>query len=217
MTTAYPLTWPFGWARTKVREPARFHGTTRHYYDGGGSSARKIDLTISEARKRLWRECERLGVGENDFVISSNVPLRMDGMPRSDVRRVDDPGVAVYFKLKGKDRVLACDRWLNVADNIAAIAKHIEAIRGIERWGVGTIEQAFTGYTALPAPGNGGHRPWRDVLQPGAPPVAAWSREVAETAYRRLLAERHPDRGGSHEQAAELNAAIEVARQELGG
>jgi hypothetical protein len=33
-----------------------------------------------------------------------------------------------------------------VADNIAAIAAHIDAIRRQDRYGVGTLDQAFAGY-----------------------------------------------------------------------
>ena len=61
----------------------------------------------------------------------------------------DDPGVAVYFQLHDKERVLACDKWDTVADNIAAIAAHIDGIRRQDRYGVGTIDQAFAGYSAL--------------------------------------------------------------------
>jgi len=46
-----------------------------------------------------------------------------------------------------------------VSDNIAAIAAHIEALRAQERYGVGTIEQAFAGYSALE------HRTWQIVLR----------------------------------------------------
>src|SRR3712207_8918795 len=49
--------------------------------------------------------------------------------------------------LKGEKRVLACDKWDRIADTIHAIAKTIEATRGIERWGSVTTEQAFAGYT----------------------------------------------------------------------
>lgn len=213
MTTAYPLSWPVNWPRTPAskREPARFHGTTATRLEGGGIWRQKTDLSISAAVKRLWGELQRLGVPDASIVLSTNVQLRLDGLPRSDQRRIDDPGAAVYFKLKGKDRVLACDRWMTVADNIAAVAKHIEAIRGIERWGVGTIEQAFMGYAALPAPGMASKRPWRAVLNVGATITLA----EAESAYRRRLSEAHPDRGGTHEQATELNAAIAEAREAL--
>lgn len=71
-----------------------------------------------------------------------------------------DRGAAVYFEMKGKPVSLACDKWNRVEDNIWAIAKHIEALRGQQRWGVGSIEQAFRGYTALPAIGESSASEW---------------------------------------------------------
>ena len=73
-------------------------------------------------------------------MISTNLKLRLDGLPRSDQATPADPGVAVYFELDGKTIVLACDKWNRVADNIYAIAKHVDALRGQDRWGVGTVE-----------------------------------------------------------------------------
>jgi len=56
---------------------------------------------------------------------------------------------------------LACDRWDKVQDNIYAIAMTIEPLRGIERWGSGSmVEQAFTGFFALPAPKS----PWEILV-----------------------------------------------------
>src|SRR3546814_19053229 len=50
----------------------------------------------------------------------------------------------------------ACDRWDTVRDNVRAIGKTIEAIRGIERWGASDMmERAFSAFEALPAPGGG--------------------------------------------------------------
>ena len=86
--------------------------------------------------------------------MSSNIPRGKQGSPISNIGVLKDPGVAVYFTIKEKPVSLACDKWVHVEDNIWAIAKHIEALRGQERWGVGSIEQAFAGYTALPAPGQ---------------------------------------------------------------
>jgi hypothetical protein len=46
----------------------------------------------------------------------------------------------------------ACDRWDSVADNVQAIRKTIEALRGIERWGTGDmVQRAFAGFVALPS------------------------------------------------------------------
>lgn len=211
---AYPLSWPNGWPRTPPasRKPSPFFSSSHN-----GTYRHSSELTITEATKRLYAELERLRVRDADIIVSSNVELRLDGRPRSDQRQQQDPGVAVYFKLKGKDRVMACDRWRTVSGNIAAIAKHIEAIRGIDRWGVGNIEQAFAGYTAI-APPMQPKRAWRQVLQAGIDIETTrngWTLQLAEAAYRRLIAARHPDKGGTHEEAAELNHAITEAREEL--
>ncbi|WP_197535667.1 J domain-containing protein [Sphingobium sp. SYK-6] len=132
--------------------------------------------------------------------LSTNLETRLDGNPRSGQPEPQDPGAAVYFRLQGKDTVLACDKWDRVADNIAAIAKHIEALRGMDRWGVGTAAQAFAGYQALPAPEQ-----WWQVL---GVPVSA-TREQINAAYRSLAMKAHPDQGGSDAAMARLNAARE--------
>ena len=192
--TAYPLSWPLGRPRT-----AAHHRSTPQF--GTGFTQRRREFTIGEAINSLQGELDRLGARQ--VVMSSNLDLRLDGFPRSGQAQPSDPGVALYFKLNERDTVLACDRWLKVQDNIAAIAKHIEALRGIERWGVGSIEQAFAGYQALPAPEQ-----WWQVLGVGAQATRA---EV-EAAYRRLAMKAHPDHGGSDAAMARLNAALDQAR-----
>ena len=118
MTAACPLQWPSGWKRT----PA-------HSRQGAKFTSYRQRLSIAEACYRLGRELDLLHAWPLDArTISSNVQVRRDGTPRSDGREPDDPGVAVYFKLHDKERVLACDKWDRVADNIAAIAAHIDAI-----------------------------------------------------------------------------------------
>lgn len=211
---AYPLSWPHGWPRTDAakRKAAKFGTKERAYSDDGQHSWQESkSLTIYAAMRRLTDELGRLGASHRSILVSTNVETRRDGQPRSDRREPSDPGVAVYFTLAGKDRVLACDKWTRVADNLAAIAGHIDAIRRQERYGVGTLDQAFAGYAALPPPSASVKRPWRSVLMVGP----EGRRGDAEAAFRNLARERHPDRGGSHEQMAELNIAITEARQEL--
>lgn len=199
--TAYPLAWPPGRPRTPAsqRNPAKFRserdGRTRH-------------VTMADARSRLQAELDMLRAGS--VVLSTDVELRLDGQPRSGSEPAD-PGAACYFVFRRALIVLSCDRWDTVAGNVAAIAAHIKAMRGQDRWGVGTLEQAFAGYSALPA-ATTGQRPWRDVLcvSPGAALAAV------EANYRILAKKAHPDApGGSHEEMAKLNAAIAEARNEL--
>ena len=198
---AYPLHWPSsGWPRTPnlQRKPARFGQASEGVYRHVG----EIEWPV--ARDRLERELRAIGISQ--VVLSSNLEMQRNGMPRAGRRRPDDPGVALYFQLRGKPIVFACDRWNTVAANIAALAAHLQAMRGMERWGVGSVEQLFTGYTALPGPMVPGD--WRVVLQEPA------SIEAAESTYRQLIRAAHPDQpGGSHAKAAGLNAAIAEARR----
>lgn len=216
---AFPLSWPTGWPRTAshLRKRATFKTREQRWINvaghpqGGWYTTDNKQLTVYTAMRRLTDELDRLGA--RNVLLSSNIELRLDGQPRSNQKPPADPGIAVYFKLNGKDRVLACDKWDRAPDNIAAIAAHVDCIRGIDRYGVGTLDQAFAGYAALPPPGHIHKRAWRDVFD--VSDDAQVSRDYIEGKYRRLAMTRHPDNGGSHAQMAELNEAIADARREL--
>jgi hypothetical protein len=75
--------------------------------------------------------------------------------------------VAVYWIKTGRKQMkcMAIDRYGRVADNMAAIAATIEAMRAIERHGSAEIlERAFLGFQALPEPEQ-----WWQVLEFGTP------------------------------------------------
>ncbi|MEW8253739.1 MAG: hypothetical protein AB2747_05255 [Candidatus Thiodiazotropha taylori] len=153
----------------------------------------------------------------DEVIISTNLRLRRDGEPYATQRQPEDQGVAVYFKYKGKPMVFACDQWRYIHDNMQAIAKTIEALRGIERWGASDMmERAFTGFVALE------HQPeesYADVLQMGNrinKTDQEWLAE-AERHFKILCKEAHPDHGGSNEELARLIKARDQARAELGG
>lgn len=204
MPDAYPLHWPEGRPRTPGlrREDARFRSE-----DDRGMQRR---VTMPEARRRLRYQLDLLSA--QHVVLSTNVPLRNDGEPRARYT-IEDPGAAVYYTWRGEQYALCCDAWTRVEDNIVAIAKHIEALRGIERWGVGTIEQAFRGFKALPGPEEASQvrsqRPWWEVLEvsPEASP------DVVRAAYRAKAHHAHPDHGGDPDTWAELQAAWQAFRQ----
>lgn len=192
--TAYPLAWPQGWKRTlpHKRQSGQFKGSA------------------DRAQRDLCAEIARLG-GRLP-VISSNVAIRRDGMPYADAarRKIDDPGVAVYFERNGKQQVFACDQYDAPWKNIRAITKTIEALRGIARWGASDmLERSLSAFEALPPPSY--ERPWWEVLGVNQRPP---SRESVERAYRELARERHPDAGGSDAMMAELNAARAAALRE---
>jgi len=203
----FPLSWPAGWRRTPpgARQGARWSKRERHYGTEHSWTTRGT-LTVADALKRLQTELDRLGA--TDVLLSTNVQTRLDGLPYSNRGEPADPGAAVYFKLKRQARCLAVDKWTRVADNIAALAAHIGAIRGIDRYGVGTLEQAFAGYAMLTT----GKASWWATL--GVQHDAEMAQ--IEAAYRRVAKLAHPDAGGSHAAMAEVNEAIAEARLERG-
>ncbi len=190
MTQAYPLQWPDGWPRT----PA-----------GLRKSGNQFVSTFPMARAHLLDELARLGA--KNVVISSWLALRQDGSPRADAARMrlEDPGVAVYFTLRGRQMVMARDAFASAHANLRSIGLAVAHLRGMERHGGGTMmDRAFEGFVALPAP-----KSWREVLNNPA------NLAEAERFYRTRAAEVHPDRpDGSHSAMAELNVAIDAARRE---
>jgi hypothetical protein len=190
---SFPLFWPEGRPRCRSVSRSAFKTTG-----------------LARVRDDLLNELKLLGARQ--VVISTNVPLRRDGLPYAGQPQPKDPGVAVYFTRNGRQLCFACDRWHKVEDNLWAIAKTIDALRGIARWGTGDmIEAAFRGFAALPPKG----RPWRQVL--GIPDGVVPSSADLDEAYRRASLAAHPDRGGSNESMAEVNEAVARARAETNG
>lgn len=195
--TRYPLQWPEGWKRTQSyqRKTATF-------------SRQGKALTVFDGVQRVLDELQRLGVHQDDVVVSTNLQTRLDGLPRSNQARPGDPGVCVYWKpAKSPMRCMAVDRYDEVQDNLAAVAATLEAMRSIERHGGAAIlDRAFTGFAALPAP-VGGKRDWWTVLEL---PSTASQADIRD-AFNRLAREHHPDRGGTDERMAEIIRARDEA------
>lgn len=189
---AYPTNWPVGRPRTESwkRKPALFNsgGKALLFDQAVGRLATQVQAVTP--RGHGWRMLE--------LTLSTNLELRADGRPRRDRGTPSDPGVAFFFELDGKPHLLACDRWDTIAGNIAAIAAHIEALRGQERWGVAPLHEAFAGHVALPAP----EQWWQVLGLTAAAPV-----DLIQRRYRELARRAHPDTGGSEAAMARLNAA----------
>lgn len=187
--TAFPLSWPTGWPRTKYAQQSRF------------------DVSFTGARDGLVVELERMRA--KNIVLSTNVELRSDGLPYANQRAPGDVGVAVYWTTRdGQHRCIACDKWNSVKDNMRAIEKTVEALRGLERWGSSQIvERAFAGFKALPAPEDSSNGHWWRVLglSQGATKDEIKSRRVE---LARLY---HPDSGSTpdNDLMAAINAAVD--------
>lgn len=188
MSEAYPLHWPAG-----VPRAGRVHDAP-------------FKVTLGDAIKQVLNEVRLMG--GTLPVLSTNLERRRDGLPYANQRQPEDCGVAVYFQRRGKPMVFACDRWRKIEHNLRAIAKTIEALRGIERWGTSDmVEQAYAGFMALPPPGAGVTLTCWAVLgiEPGA------DRLTIERAYRAKAKEAHPDKGGTRDAWDALKAAYDQA------
>lgn len=193
MTTidAYPLAWPAGRPRT-----SRNQITYSRFSPGNRAQE------VRNVQDELWR------LGAKNVIVSTNIRLRRDGLPYASDRAPDDCGVAVYFDYLGSQKCFACDRWATVEENLRAIYKSIEAIRGLDRWGSKDfVDAAFTGFAALPSPEMS--RPWWEVL--GVNRNA--SVEDIKSQYRSRAKEYHI-RGASETEMADLNVARDRGVQE---
>lgn len=170
----FPLQWPAGWKRTQNPQRSQFKP----------GSASNEGYNILDELKRL---------GATNVIISSNMEYKPDGTPYARQTRLYDTGVAVYFTLNGAEQSIPCDKWITVEENMRAIWKTIEALRGLDRWGAKEmVAAAFRGFTALPESiivGSGQARAWYEVLQVSqdADP------EIVKRAWKTLIAKYHPD------------------------
>lgn len=192
---AYPLHWPTG----KVRTPL-----------GRRAVGRFESRPFGQIRDELLAELIRLHA--RAVIVSTNIETRGDGLPYANTREPADGGVAVYFERRGKPYTIACDTYDRVWKNLRAITLTVAALRAIERHAsTQMMEQAFTGFAALP-PAQAGAPSWWEVL--GIRPNATV--EEINRAHLDLALKCHPDRGGDGERMARINHARDVALEERG-
>ena len=198
--TAYPLCWPPGWPRTT------WEGRSRHLAGAEHRNSQRWEMVTH----RLMNELRLLKA--RNVILSTDQPIRRDGLPYAAKRLIDDPGAAVYFERGSQQYVLAQDTYMDLHDNLRSLALAIEGLRQMERHGGDRIiERAFSGFLALPPPTN--RKPWWDVL--GVPQDCRL--DAAREAHRTLAVRHHPDAGGDTARMAEVNGAWEQARRAIAG
>jgi len=173
--TQHPLYWPEGWKRNKSPENSRF---------GDHSIKKAIDMVL--------HQLHHMGTPNYMVIFSTNLKLRNDGLPYSSQKEPIDSGVSVWWKTGNKweeQKVMAVDDYNTCSENLWAIAKTLEALRGIERWSSSEIiNRTFKGFTALPPPSGGG---WCVILQCDVNDF-----DLAKHNYMRLRSKHHSDNGG---------------------
>lgn len=201
MSKAYPLHWPEGWHRSPSKKSGRFK-----------NGAKNTQLSVADACDRVLDELGKMGIFLDDVIISTNIQPTLSRRPRSGTKEPEDCGVAIYWKdLNGDQRCMAIDQYDRVADNLAAVAATLDAMRAIERHGGAEIlNRAFKGFVALPEPNQS--RSWWEVLEVAQ---TASTKEV-EQAYLRKRSYAHPDNGGNSELYNAVVAAYQVFKKVRG-
>jgi hypothetical protein len=148
--------------------------------------------------------------------------IRNDGWPRGSWNS-SRPGVIVSFESPKGSISMPCDKFNDWKDNLRAIAKSLEALRMVDRYGVTRGNEQYRGWAKLGAPKNG--RMTREqamlciALAVGADPVVLrehWD-TVGEAMIKRAKKVNHPDlahddegRKSAHEIFVTIGQAEEV-------
>lgn len=181
--TAYPLTWPPHFPRTKRRVPSRFNTP--------------LTTALGNVQTSLMKFARDSQMLIDQIVISSNVTLGQD--------YPTDPGVAIWFRWDAQQVCIPVDKYSSVEANLQSIHHIIEARRVEMRHGtLALVRATFSGFM-LAAPSS---KPWWEVL--GVHERA--SIEEIRSAYRKQAAAHHPDRGGDSERMIQINKAWEQAQ-----
>lgn len=172
------------------------------------SPNRSLDVTLSKAFDDLETTLDRLGVDDYDYEFDAQ-QRKTDKRPYSRARP-DDPSFVLRWSMGGEQYAVACDRYSRLRDNVRTVGMYLEEKRKMEGRPVATGESEFANARLPPADDDvvvaEASRAPHDVLEV-APDAPA---HVVRGAYRELLQERHPDKGGSREEFVELQEAKEA-------
>lgn len=170
----------------------------------------RFDSGYESTKALLERECRNLGAREVVIQLAvTEGDIRIDGTYPKANARIEHPGVIVSFESKHGPLRYSTDRFTHWLDNLRAIALGLEALRKIDRYGIGRGGEQYQGWNALP---------------PGRPMGAAMTEEQAyeilgfspyddptadevRQAYRSLSKTHHPDAGGDPDRFRAIAAA----------
>jgi hypothetical protein len=183
-------TWPHG--ETKPRRDAQFKSPTRRDGDRWIPGQR---IPWDQTLRDLAYEVEALDGA--DVVIGvglSEYDIRQDGAPRANARPYSHPGVEISFDSRYGRLTYATDVFIDWRDNVRAVAKGLEALRAVERWGVAKRGQQYAGFALLTA-GPSQEDRGRELV----------ARHGGVTAALRAT---HPDTGGEEASARDFAAVM---------
>jgi hypothetical protein len=176
--------------------------------------ATPFNSTWTDTLEVLSREVEHLGRRHDvECVIQvavRDVDIRQDGEFRANAKAPRHPGAIVSFDSKEGPLRFSCDRfdggWTDRTrdgwkQNVRAIALGLEALRKVERYGMGTGHEQYRGFSALPpgivvdgtANGFTVERAWAYLHE-----KAGFTDETTtlDELFREAARNTHPDFGG---------------------
>lgn len=160
----------------------------------------QFNSTYAQTLTLLEHELGQLGA--HDVVIQIDLDegdLRLDGMPRASARP-HRPGVAISFTSREHGPLrYATNVYFPWQANLRAIALGLESLRRVDRYGITSKGEQYTGWKALPAGGD------QERAQRGRLLIEQHgSVRAAEKAT-------HPDAGGN----ADDFSAVQAAKREV--
>lgn len=178
------------------------------------------EVPLGDTLQLLERELKALGC-RDEAVLQVAVrerDIRLDGGIRADAKP-EHPGVILNFKSRHGELSYACDTFRSWTSNLRAIAKGLEALRLVDRYGVGNGAQ-YTGYRALgagtPMPAASEmsvEQAARFIADHAWPDAEVDEQEVIDdldAAYKLAAKQLHPDAGGNDADFQRLQEAKRV-------
>lgn len=148
----------------------------------------------SDTLHTLQFELEKLGAREVVIEIALDEgEIRLDGWPRAN-SRPRHPGVIVSFESKHGPLRYGTDAFPDWQANVRAIALGLEALRKVDRYGIGKRGEQYQGWKALPSGEASLRERGRDLIQ-------------EHGGERQALMATHPDHGGDPADFAAVQAA----------
>lgn len=207
----------------------RFQPLTAAEWPGPVTKGRRRGPWKNLGLPKILRDLERelVALRARDIVVRAFIPadqIRLDGFPRASAR-ASAPGVVLEFvsAITQNRQRFYCDRYLFWEDNLLSIARAMENLRAIDRWGVNKGGEQYAGYRAIPAQSSAGNN---EALHAAASLLARHSGLrpvdvlgniiVARDAWRRARLATHPDRGGSPDAFATVDRAAQLISAHLG-
>lgn len=119
--TSFPLCWPLDVPFTEKRIRLNI--------------SRYQKLNMTQAKKFILKQFKNIPGPTMSIVVSTNVPVDNDGWYHHDnASDAYDKGAAVWWYQNKRLKVMYCDKYNRIEDNMYAIAKGLEAIIKCKRW-----------------------------------------------------------------------------------